>query len=140
MSGRDVKTSLEALDRLLCQALEPGRRVPRRQNYRPIDDRERRCRDVRQGAPGRRERLRPVDVCLYRTQLRLIPIDLIIKSADLTTDFRLFVNGVDTKLSAWTAENAGATGDDCDKLEKNKCPNVYNQSSGPTFPTKYLFK
>ena len=34
-----------------------------------------------------------------------------IKSADLTTDFRLFVNGVDTKLSAWTAVDEVTTGE-----------------------------
>ena len=129
VSGRDVKTSLEALDGYFAR---PWNQAVAFHAVKTTDQStiasgavvtfDTELLDVGNGYDPSTSVYTVPSFGLYR-------IDLIIKSADLTTDFRLFVNGVDTKLSAWTAENAGATGDDCDIVGENtNCANVYNPS------------
>ena len=110
VSGRDVKTSLEALDNYFALPWNMG-----------IAFHAVKTTDQDTIASG--------DVVTFDTELLdvgngydpstsvytvpsfgLYRIDIMIKTGTLTTDFRLFVNGVDMKLSAWTEGATGASG------------------------------
>ena len=107
VSGRDVKTSLEALDGYFAR---PWNQAVAFHAVKTTDtlnmaigdvvmfDKE--LLDVGNGYDPATSVYTVPSFGLYR-------IDVKIKTADKTCDFRLYVNGVDTKLSAWTEEIEG---------------------------------
>ena len=122
VSGRDVKTSLEALDGYFAR---PWNQAVAFQAVKTTDqdtiasgaivtfDKE--LLDVGNGYDPSTSIYTVPSFGLYR-------IDLMIKSPDRPTDFRLYVNGVDTKLSAWTEEILSDTPESC-KIGSSECSN-----------------
>ena len=107
VSGRDVKVSLEALDGYFArpwnQAVAFHAVKTSDTNNMAIGDDvtfDKELLDVGNGYDPSTSVYTVPSFGLYR-------IDVKIKTADKTCDFRLFVNGVDTKLSAWTEEIEG---------------------------------
>jgi len=110
VSGRDVKTSLEALDDYFAlpwnqavafHAVKTTDQSALASGALVTFDKE--LLDVGNGYDVTTSVYTVPTFGLYR-------IDIMIKTGDLTTDFRLYVNGVDTKLSAWTEGIIGASG------------------------------
>ena len=110
VSGRDVKTSLEALDGYFArpwnQAVAFHAVKTSDKDNMAIGDVvmfDKELLDVGNGYDPSTSVYTVPSFGLYR-------IDIKIKTAKLTSDFRLYVNGVDTKLSAWTEEIEGNQG------------------------------
>ena len=104
VSGRDVKVSLEALDGYFArpwnQAVAFHAVKTSDTNDMAIGDVvmfDKELLDVGNGYDPATSVYTVPSFGLYR-------IDIKIMTADTTCDFRLYVNGVDTKLSAWTFE------------------------------------
>ena len=109
VSGRDVKTSLEALDGYFARPWNQAVgfhavKTADKDNMAIGDvvmfDKE--LLDVGNGYDPATSVYTVPSFGLYR-------IDIKIMTADKTCDFRLYVNGVDTKLSAWTEELGSST-------------------------------
>ena len=113
VSGRDVKTSLEALDGYFAR---PWNQAVAFHAVKTTDQStiasgavvtfDKELLDVGNGYDPSTSVYTVPSFGLYR-------IDITIKSADFTTDFRLYVNGVDTKLSAWSEGDTTQTGENC---------------------------
>ena len=110
VSGRDVKTSLEALDEYFARPWNMGVAFHAVKTTDQDDiavgdvvtfDKE--LLDVGNGYDPSTSIYTVPTFGLYR-------IDVMIICGKVTNDFRLFVNGVDTMLSAWTGKVAAVTG------------------------------
>ena len=110
VSGRDVKTSLEALDDYF--ALPWNQAVA----FHAVKTTDQSALASGALVTFDKELLDVGNDYDVTTSVYTVPtfglyrIDIMIKTGDLTTDFRLYVNGVDTKLSAWTAVSTDASG------------------------------
>ena len=111
VSGRDVKTSLEALDGYFARPWNMGVAFhavkTTDQDTIAIGDVvtfDKELLDVGNGYDPSTSVYTVPTFGLYR-------MDIMIICGDMTNDMRLFVNGVDTKLSAWTGTISGSTGE-----------------------------